>query len=148
MKHINWGWKIVIAYTLFIAGTLSWVGYAMTKEVDLVRPDYYQHSLDQDQTSAALGRAHALKAAASISLDKAENVFIIQIPAEHAAEATGTVSLYRPNSNREDRTVALKTSASGQMLISTVPLSKGLWRVTLDWSYNKKAYQLFTDDTL
>jgi hypothetical protein len=38
--NMHWGWRLAIVYTLFALGTLSFVGFALTNEVDLVRPDY------------------------------------------------------------------------------------------------------------
>lgn len=148
MKRIHWGWKIVISYVVFITGTVSWVGYAITREVDLVRPDYYEHGLQQDQTMAARGRAHALSALASIRVDRALDAFVIQIPKEQAVSATGTITLYRPNASREDQTLPLALSNDGTMIIHAANMSRGVWRITADWSFANKTYQLLDVDTL
>ncbi|MDP4198651.1 MAG: FixH family protein [Bacteroidota bacterium] len=148
IKQISWGWGIIAAYVIFIAGTASWVGYAMTTEVDLVRGDYYEQSLKQDVTVAAQARAATLSGAASIQNDRSRGVFAIQIPRDQAASAQGSVTLYRPNASNEDRTLKLALGSNGSMLVPTAQLSRGLWRVTLDWTFQNQSYQLIADDTL
>src|ERR1017187_4350447 len=117
MKKINWGWKIVIAYAVFIIGTSAWVAYAMTTDVGLVREDYYEHSLKENQTMAARSAAKALGASASIEYDQSKVEFVIRIPSAQVSGAKGTITLYRPNSAKEDRVINLKLEADGTMLI-------------------------------
>ncbi len=145
---INWGWKIIIAYTIFIGGTTAWVVYAMTHDVDLVRADYYEHSLLQDQTMASQNRADQLRSSASISFDQAKNAFVVQIPKEQAASASGTIMLYRPNASNEDRLIPLKVESNGTMIIPSSQLSKGIWQITADWSFAGKTYQLLATETI
>jgi hypothetical protein len=145
---INWGWKIIIAYTIFIGGTTAWVVYAMTHDVDLVRADYYEHSLLQDQTMASQNRADQLRSFASISFDQAKNAFVVQIPKEQAASASGTITLYRPNASNEDRLIPLKVESNGTMIIPSAQLSKGIWQITADWSFAGKTYQLLATETI
>ncbi len=145
---INWGWKIIIAYTIFIGGTSAWVVYAMMHDVDLVRSDYYEHSLLQDQTMAAQNRADQLKSSASISFDEKQNAFIVRIPPEQASAAMGTITLYRPNASNEDRLIPLKVESNGTMLIPSSQLSKGIWEITADWSFAGKTYQLLATETI
>src|SRR6476659_8025154 len=100
MKSLHWGWRIGILYGVFAIGTVSWVTYAMTKEVDLVRTDYYQYSLKQDQTSAARNNAERLGASASITVEKAstnaQGDLCVRVPVQQAASVTGRLALYRP----------------------------------------------------
>jgi nitrogen fixation protein FixH len=145
---INWGWKIVIAYAVFIIGTSAWVAYAMTSDVGLVREDYYEHSLMENQTMAARSSANALGAAASIAFDQKRDNFIVHIPSNQAASAKGTVTLYRPNSSKEDRIFNLMPAPDGTMIIPASTLSAGIWQVTAEWSFNGKSYQLIATETI
>jgi len=145
---INWGWKIVIAYAVFIIGTSAWVAYAVTTDVGLVREDYYEHSLKEEQTMAARSAGHALGASASIEFDQKQNAFVIQIPSEQSGAAKGTITLYRPNSAKEDRVFPLITEANGTMLIATTNLSAGIWQITAEWTFNGKSYQLLATRTI
>jgi hypothetical protein len=145
---MSWGWRIIILYAIFIAGTVGWVSYAMTKEVDLVRPDYYEHGLDHDKTMAARARAEALGDNAFIQFDRSSDLLRIQIPTEQAASAAGTIYLYRPNAVDSDRTIALKPAPNGRMTIPAQSLARGVWRFTLDWSVNGFNYELTRTDTI
>ncbi|MFI5201933.1 MAG: FixH family protein [Candidatus Kapaibacterium sp.] len=145
---MSWGWRIVILYAIFIAGTVGWVSYAMTKEVDLVRPDYYEHGLEHDKSMAARARADALGTNASIQLDAAHHDYRIQLPAEQAAAAKGTILLYRPNSIESDRTIPLAVGSDGIMRVPTSNLAPGLWQITLDWQNSGLSYEMQQMDTL
>ncbi len=145
-RSLSWGWRIVILYAIFIAGTIGWVGYAMTKEVDLVRPDYYEHGLDHDKTMAAKARAEA--SGAAMRFDRFSDALEIKIPAVLAATATGSIWLYRPNAIDSDRTVPLALSADGTMRLPAASLARGVWNVTLDWNARGQNYELAQTDTL
>lgn len=127
---VSWGTRLAIVYTTFAVGTLAWAGYAMSRDVDLVRPDYYEYSLGHDATMRAEQAANALGTSADISVD-AEAV-IIKVPTTSAI-SEGTVSLYRPNSVKLDRTYELRIDPNGVMRIPYKTMPPGQWKVTVEW---------------
>ena len=144
MKKLNWGWRIIIAYVVFITGTMSWVTIAMTSRVDLVRPDYYEHSLVQDAVMTA--RAAGVASGATLRYDRRANAYQIRILERGAS---GSLSLYRPDDPGRDRTITLALGADGIMTIPTASLRRGVWRATLDWkSPAGLSRELVTKDTL
>jgi hypothetical protein len=138
MKRYNWGWRIITAFAVFTLGTSTWVAYAMSTEVQLVRADYYEAGLHEDQTVAAQQRA--LKSGATIDYDAVARLVRISIP--NGQQSEGTVTLFRPSDEHADRHYALKLDQNGVMQIPVSDLSSGLWHVTLDWKSNGVAYQL------
>jgi nitrogen fixation protein FixH len=138
MKRFNWGWRIIAAFAIFIAGTSTWVAYAMSSDVDLVRADYYEAGLKEDQTVAADERG--VKSGATVDYDAATQMLHIAIP--HQQIANGTVTFYRPSDSHADRHFALKLNEQGTMQIPVGNLIAGHWRVSLDWLTNGTTYSL------
>lgn len=138
MTHFHWGWRIAIVYTLFAAATLGFVFFALSQDVDLVREDYYQYSLDHDQRMQARAAA---KAQPEAMLEFHEGTIHIHVPAAHA-QATGTVTLYRPATTGDDRSIPLHVSEGAMMTIPTTNMSPGKWVVTVSWSHADTAFEM------
>ena len=144
MKNLSWGWRVVIAFIIFVGGTMSWVTIAMTSRVDLVRNDYYENSLVHDAVMTS--RAAGVASGASLAFDRAAKQIHISIPEQGAK---GTLILYRPDDPSRDRTFELSLDKSGGMTIPTATLQRGLWRATLDWKNAAgKSCELMAKDTL
>jgi hypothetical protein len=141
MKKFNWGWGVIAIFVLFTSGTVTWVAFAMTKEVDLVRPDYYQQSMKHDATMSARQNAKLLGSEAAMFLNSDTQMFVVGVPLAQAA-ASGTIKFYRPNSVASDRTITFSPNNQGTMSIPISKLARGAWQVTFDWNYNGKAYEL------
>jgi nitrogen fixation protein FixH len=136
----HWGWGITIVYTAFAVATLGFVYFAMTQNVDLVREDYYQYSLDHDKHAEAMRRTAALGAAAEIVT--LQDVVRIDIPNDHRPTFKGTVHFYHPARPEWDRWHDLVTDESGVMLIPVGDLQKGTWTVTVVWQSGGFEYEM------
>lgn len=132
---INWGWRVAIVYTLFALGTLGVVTFAASREVNLVRPDYYEHTLVHEATAQALENGRRLGSEADAVVDSAG--LVIRIPSSHASMANGIVTLYRPNSVKDDRTLPLHVDGRGIMAISLDGMNRGRWRVFVEWKSDR-----------
>lgn len=139
-SKFHWGWRIGIVYTAFALATLGFVGFALTQEVDLVRSDYYEHSLEHDATMLARSNAKQLGASAGISIEN--GLIVVTVPEAHVTALAGTVVLYRATTTKHDRTFELKPDGQGRMQISTQGLERGKWTVTVQWSDGTKKYEL------
>lgn len=142
MKRYNWGWRIVTAFIIFTTGTISWVTYAMTTEVDLVRVDYYEHGLKQDETAAAQARGLASRTA--VEYDAASHTIRLTIPQQ---DVRGTISFYRPNAPVRDRQFTLVLDEHGAMQIPVSRFDSGLWHITVDWNSRGTTYELLKSYT-
>ena len=133
---LNWGWRIAIVYSVFAVSTVGFVAFAMTENVELVRKDYYEHSLLHDKTNAWLTRARAVESDVRITIG--ESAISVRIPDAHAG-ASGIVTLYRPNSSRFDRSYKLEPQGI------EIPLSEllhGHYTVVLEWTFANEQYRL------
>jgi hypothetical protein len=131
---LSWGWRIAIVYTFFASSTVAFVAFAMSTNVDLVRSDYYEYSLQQDKSFAAFERGNSV--ASEISIEQTATGITIGLPRTHRG-SVGTVQLYRPDSPKLDRAAAF---VNGTVTIRREQLTAGKYKVILEWSFEKNVY--------
>ena len=130
---LHWGAAIALVYGAFAASTLGFVAFALTQPVDLVSPDYYARSLQQDERQAATQRADALGPGLACSPSKEGQTLDVRIPPAAARAAVGTLTLYRPSDGRADRVWPLRLNPDGVQQVSLADLERGRWTVQLNW---------------
>ena len=136
MARLNWGTGIAAVYALFAVSTLGFVGFAMSRPVDLVSPDYYQRSLRQDQRMAAIDNARRLGPAVSVTVEPATRRLTVTLP---GAAPSGTLILYRPSNASSDRRLPLALS-HGRQSVETAGMAAGHWVVQLDWTADGRSF--------
>lgn len=140
MARLNWGTGIAAVYSVFALSTLGFVGFALSRPVDLVSPDYYQRSLQQDQRMAAVDNARRLGATLSVAVEPATRRLVVTMP---GAESSGTITLYRPSDASSDRQIPL-TITNGRQLVDTSGMAAGHWIVQLEWTADGRPYYFET----
>lgn len=135
MNNFHWGWRIAIVYTVFAASTLGFVAFAFTNRVDLVREDYYEESLRQDDIAAARERARTANATITLS-----GTALSVMPGT-ATDGAIEIRFYRADEPSLDRTVSA-TVANGTATVDCSKLRAGRWTVTCLWSSGGRAYRL------
>lgn len=142
MKRFHWGWGIAAVYIVFAAATLSFVAFAFTVDVDLVRTDYYEHSLRHDDRMRARAAAAASsEARMSVVQTVDDQVLKIVVPATHQ-EAVGRVELYFAGAPDRDQSLELTLDATGGMQIPVGHLHSGKWVATVAWSHAGRSYEM------
>jgi nitrogen fixation protein FixH len=136
MARLNWGTGIAAVYTVFALSTLGFVGFAMSRPVDLVSPDYYQRSLRQDQRMAAIDNASRLGAALSVAVDPSTRRLTVTLPGD---APSGTITLYRPSDASSDRRTPLALTHGGQS-VDTAGMASGHWVVQLEWTADGRSF--------
>ncbi len=133
----NWGWSIALVYTIFALGTLSWAYYSFSQKVDLVSDDYYDKELKFDQHAVRVRNSLNLATPVRETYNADASQITLSFP---QAVSGGTVVLYRPSESSMDKTLALRTEAENSMTIPTNSLTKGWWRIKVEWDSNGKSY--------
>ncbi|HET7697600.1 MAG TPA: FixH family protein [Vicinamibacterales bacterium] len=128
---VSWGAAIAGVYTLFALSTAGFVAFAMSRPVDLVRPDYYAESLRQDERMQAAANAEGLDPAALVR--EAGRSIEIALPSA-LRPVRGTITLYRPSNAAADRHVDLSLDADGRQRVAMQDAAAGLWIVQLAWT--------------
>ncbi len=131
--RVSWGTGMALVYGIFASSTVAVVVFAMSRPVDLVSPDYYQRSLEQDRRMAAVANARALGAAFELVVDEGARAIVIRLPPEHERTAAGIVTLYRPSDAAADRRVPFEPLA-GRQRVNVADLAAGRWMVQIEWT--------------
>lgn len=139
--QLNWGWRIAIVYTVFALGTLGFVGFALTREVDLVRPDYYEHSLRHDETMASRARAQSLRPGVSVHYDAKTGRIVMSMPGAMVG-ASVRASLYHASSTTDDIAASGTVDQQGTCLLSVGTLRSAPWNLTLRWQHGGQWYEV------
>lgn len=137
--RMNWAAGIVLSYCAFAAATLGFVIFALQRPVDLVAADYYAQSLRQDRQMDAVRNARDQQASVRQSGNRD---VVFSLPPAQAAEASGSVTLYRASDAAADRVVEMKTDAAGRQQISLAGLRPGAWTVQVRWTAQGRAFYL------
>ncbi len=145
IARLHWGTGIALAYTAFALATVGFVAFAMSRQVDLVSPEYYAQALGHDARMAATANADALGASFVVDVRPDARAVYIAWPAAIAEGVDGTATFYRPSSAALDRTVTLSPDAAGRQVISLDGLASGAWRLQLQWTSHGVAYYVERD---
>ena len=136
---MNWGKKITIAYLGFVALIVTMVIVSVRQKVDLVSADYYAKELNYQSDLNKLNNAKAL--ATQLKCVVVDNALQIQFPEEQKSSAiSGKIILYKPSDDKSDKTFEINASV-GIQLIPTSELSKGMYKIIVDWSADGKEFQ-------
>jgi nitrogen fixation protein FixH len=140
--RINWGIGVGLVYGLFVAGTISFVIFALSRPVELVSADYYDQSLTYDDRLEAARLGQALGDAVHVTAvpDDAVRGLIVALPRGQADAARGTLTLYRPSHAAADRVVPLALDVRGEQRVSTAGLEPGRWIVKISWQVQGRRY--------
>ena len=137
--RLNWGTGIALVYTVFAAATTGFVGFAMSRSVDLVSDDYYAQALHQNERMQAERNTQALQPAPSVTRP-GPSAIVLSLPRAHAATAVGTMTWYRPSDSGADRVEALAIDGAGRQHVSLAALVRGRWLLQVKWSAEGRAY--------
>jgi hypothetical protein len=126
---MNWGYKILFVYVIFIAGILFMVFKSSTQKMDLVTTDYYAKELKYQEKIDESNRANALSEELQYQIK--DNAITINFPKDFSAKKiTGTVNLYCPWDETKDITQNFSLQDAA-LIIKTV--NKGQHELHISW---------------
>jgi hypothetical protein len=127
---LNWGYKILIGYSLFVIGIL-FLGYKSTQlNFDLVEKDYYGKELKYQNVIDASGRATALGGILVANIQ--EGKLIIQFPDSlKGLTVKGLAYLYYPADAQKDLKKEFTTD-KGLVEMELLTKTKGNYTLKLD----------------
>ncbi len=128
---MNWGYKILVVYSVFILGIVFMVFTSATQKTDLVTTDYYAKELLYQQKIDEMKRVSALSAPVEYVIK--EQQLIIHFPKDFVGKKlTGEILLYCPSDEMKD----IKKEFVITDAFVTVDLSAnttGLYQLQLSW---------------
>lgn len=139
---MNWGTKIIIVMSVFVAGIFYMVFTCMRQtDIQLVAPDYYEQEIayqgviDKENNYRALTNKPALKD------DLASGKFKIDFSSiPDYKNMTGQIKFFRPSEAKKDFMVDLQLGDDGIQWLDKENLSPGKWIVKLEWEDGSKQY--------
>lgn len=138
---MNWSWKIVVVYSLFVLMTLTMVFYFTGQKVDLVADDYYKQEIEYQNQIDKISNAKSLKEAIGVEYVAGSRIVKFSFPKEHADNGlNGDIHFYRPSNADEDKKFNVKTESTGVQKIAVGSLSRGLWKVKISWTSGGKEF--------
>lgn len=136
---MNWGYRIIIVFTLFAAGMLTLVIKSMRAKIDMVTPDYYAAELKYQQVID--GRGNMLRLSAPVAVTQSGRVVELSFPAEiHGRALQGQVLFYRPADAGRDMAVPLQLNEDGKMMLDRAHFAAGRYQVKMQWEMDGKPY--------
>ena len=133
-KRSMWPYAIAGYFALAIIGIVIFITWAVRQNMDLVRPDYYEHEILFQKQIDAINRTRPFANELTIAYDVGQRSLLVRVPAAHVGEQfSGTAYLYRSSNAKLDQTLPLQPGRDGRQILNA-RLTPGLWKVRLGWS--------------
>lgn len=135
---MNWGYKILVVYLVFVGGILFLVFKSSSQKMDLVTTDYYAKELKYQEKIDQNSRVAALSAPLQCEL-KAGELSIVFPKDFSGKKIEGEAVLYYPADENRDISKAFATTNS----TVSVPLkieNKGSYELHLNWTVDGVSY--------
>ena len=137
---MNWGYKILLVFAVFVAGILFLVYKSSNQKMDLVTTDYYEKELKYQQKIDAMDKVSQLSDTVRYAL-KAGQLDIV-FPKDFSGKTiTGDLLLYCPSD--EDRDVKQAFSVLDNLVSVPVQSLKRMeYQIQLSWQVDGNTYYL------
>jgi len=145
MVKIGWGTKIAILYIGFVLLIITMVIMCINQKVDLVSDDYYQKELVFQDRINETKNADALseKITHVITVKNME----LKFPSVFKEKkVSGEIVFFRPSDASKDYKTPVKLNDDRQQFIPLDKLSKGMYKMQIDWKANDSSY--FNEETV
>lgn len=135
---MNWGYKILTVYIIFVVGILFLVFKSSSQNQDLVTTDYYEQELKYQQKIDETERANALSTEVKYEIGNQE--INISFPGEmNGKKLSANVLLYCTADKSKDIEKEM-TTENAQLHIALPAANKGLHELRINWTANGTSY--------
>lgn len=136
---MNWGTGITIALVIYMVSVVGVVIFTFQKDVNLVTEDYYAQELAYDDQIARIRNTDALEFKPELEYVRGAEAVQLTFPTNITPEE-GTVLFYRPSDFTQDRSYKLKLNSDHFQAFDFTNMSKGMWKVKLQWEMAGSSY--------
>lgn len=135
---MNWGYKILFVYGVFVLGILFMVFKSSSQKMDLVTTDYYAKELKYQEKIDEMNRVSTLTE--ELKYELKDNQIVLYFPKDFSGKKiTGTAELYCPSN--EDKDVKQNFSVQDTPLIIAIkPGNKGQHELHITWLVDGTSY--------
>jgi hypothetical protein len=136
---MNWGWKLAIGSSLFMAMIIYFVVQSFNHKTHLVSEDYYSEELKFQEQIDARQNAKALNDDMIVTQENGQLIISYPKKIEFGDASKGSLHFYNVAQSQKDITIACDFSAHYQTL-STEKFAAGRYKVKAKINANGKAY--------
>ena len=130
---INWGTGILIVIIIFLVAVISFVLFTTTIRINLVEEDYYPKELNYDHQINKQANTEALSE--KVDFSRLDSLIIITFPDFFDGKLVeGTVLVYRPSDNSQDKLFGIELDSANRFIIPTTRLLPGKYILKADWT--------------
>jgi hypothetical protein len=136
---MNWGKSIVLAFVLFAAFVATLVTICVREDIPLVTKDYYREELMYQQQINRLVHTANLEVKPAIEIEQG---FLKVTYADFPRVENGTLTLFRPSDESQDRRFSIDNTDKSVRYFSTEGMQKGMYRAKMRWTINGEEYYI------
>lgn len=130
---INWGHKLVFFGLSFMFFVAFMVYKISMQKVDLVDDNYYEKGVRYQDEINKFSATAGVQSDITFDLNKQLITF-----KSNTAGLSGKALFYRPSDVNLDFETNFVLNENGEYAYSTAQLTKGVWKVTFEWTLNGK----------
>ncbi|MBK7967565.1 MAG: FixH family protein [Bacteroidetes bacterium] len=136
---ISWGYRVMFLYIGFAGLIIYFVTRSINEKVDLVTPDYYAQELKFQDKIESINRNNELSSA--LGIDYSDAGIIITYPTDLRGKTiSGAINIFRPSDKSKDQSIEISPDKEMKQIISTASLSKGMYRIKVDYEVDGAGY--------
>lgn len=139
---MNWGTKIIIVMSVFVAGIFYMVFTCMRQtDIQLVAPDYYEQEIAYQGTIDKENNYRGLTSKPKVvdDLESGKMKFDFSTLPDYQS-ITGKIKFFRPSESKKDFIVDIELGEDGIQWLEKNAISPGKWIIKLDWQDGSKQY--------
>ncbi len=135
---MNWGYKIILVFAVFVSGILYMVYSSFNHNIDLVSTNYYEEELKYQNVIDAMERANGLSAKPICEVK--DDSLHVQFPPEmKQRELKVVLWLYFIADKKRDIKQKIVTT-NGRIAVPLTRLNKGMHDVKVSWEVEGAQY--------
>ena len=135
---MNWGYKILIVYIVFVAGILLLVFKSSSQNQDLVATDYYEQELKYQDRIDQSSRANRLSD--TLRYDVQEKELVISFPPEMKGQNISANVLLYCIADKSKDVQHRYTISNAELRLPVSAANKGLHEIKISWEANAISY--------
>lgn len=141
---MNWGYKIIVVYAVFVIGITFMVFKSSNEKIDLVTEDYYNQELHFQNRIDDVDRANKLSR--EVSCQQEGRKLTLKFPDEFINKnIEGSILIYFPADKDKDLQKKF-TTTQGSYQIDLPKNNIGMHQIQISWNSEGKSY--FTENKI
>jgi hypothetical protein len=140
MKIIgNWAIAVPTFYITFVLLMVGVLIFSTFNKVELVDQNYYDKEIVYEKQIDKIRRTNALPEKLLVS--SGNGFVLIQFPKSiDKNKLSGKIVFFKPSESKQDFFTNINPDNENKMIFGTDKISKGFWRIKIDWASGDSTY--------